>query len=64
MGRIRRFPQEVAEERLEKIIIMASRLGDNVVWISKDVFIIRDWGRHRRLKARISDDGSIVVDVL
>ncbi|MEL9991202.1 MAG: hypothetical protein QXP98_08580 [Thermoproteus sp.] len=60
---IRRFPKEVAEERLEKIIVMAMRMGDNVVWLSRDVFTIRDWRRHARYRARAAG-GVYVVDEL
>lgn len=60
---VRRFPRQVAEERLEKIIVMAARAGKNVVWLSQDVFTIRDWRVHARHRARAAG-GVYVVDEL
>ncbi|WP_069806579.1 hypothetical protein [Vulcanisaeta thermophila] len=47
----RRFPRDVAERRLEEIIELGRLNGNNVIWVSNDEFVIRDWGRHVRFKA-------------
>ncbi len=63
VGRVRRLPKEVAEERLEKIIIMSARLGRNVIWLSDDVFTLRSLEPHKRYRVRLMD-GVYVVDEL
>jgi len=63
VGRIRRFPREVAEERLERIIIMAVEMGKNVVWLSDDVFTLKSLEPHKGYRAR-PVGGAYVVDEL
>ena len=53
----------MAEERLEKIIVMAARGGRNVVWLFRDAFTLRSLEPHKRYRARLVD-GAYVVDVL
>jgi hypothetical protein len=60
---IRRFPKEVAEDRVEKIIVMAARSGQNVVWITRDAFTLRSLEPHKRYRARLMG-GTYVVDEL
>ena len=64
MGRVRRFSQEVAKERLEKIIVMAAEMGRNVVWLSSDVFTLRSLEPHKRYRARLVGDASVVDELL
>jgi mRNA degradation ribonuclease J1/J2 len=60
---VRRFPRDVAEERLEKIIAMAMKSGQNVVWLSQDAFTVRSLEPHKRYRARLKD-GVYTIDEL
>lgn len=48
---------------MEKIIVMAARSGQNVVWITRDAFTLRSLEPHRRYRARLMG-GTYVVDEL
>ncbi|ACB39383.1 hypothetical protein [Pyrobaculum neutrophilum] len=60
----RRFPPQVAEERLEKIVAMAARAGRNVLWLSRDAFTLRSWEPHVRFRARYVDGAYVLEEQL